>query len=404
MDANGNILALGAFSGTVDFDPGQGEAILTSTTESVFILSLSANGEFNWVRQLVSTESIFGTDMDIDGNGFMHIVGTYQGVADMNPNTDQSLLSSLSGQSTFVLVLDESGDYFHSWSIGSTSGSSDQADYGLLFPVISANSSGETLITIRLQGVVEIDPFGNGQGLTIFGPDNSYDPFLLKVNSDGSVNWIGQLAQQIRLVGVLDDSGNSYLFGSGEQGAQDIDPGNGIAPVEFEGSYEGFVASISSNGNFQWVRLLGDPAFNETSHVSSFSIHGDSSVYFSGFLGGGMDADPNESQNAILTNAANAGSIYLVKWSLDTVMWVNSTELRSSIRIWPNPSSGKWAVDQSPGDQNVTTRLLTMQGELVFERKHRGQTIREECDAASGVYRYQVISGTDSFSTLVVVE
>src|SRR4051812_33771921 len=50
LDANGNVYTLGTFSGTVDFDPGQGIANATSTgTNAVFVQKLDASGNFLWV-------------------------------------------------------------------------------------------------------------------------------------------------------------------------------------------------------------------------------------------------------------------------------------------------------------------------------------------------------------------
>ena len=54
-DGSGNVYTVGPVNGIVDFDPGRGSVLLTASDDEVFILKLTAAGDFAWVRQLSGT-------------------------------------------------------------------------------------------------------------------------------------------------------------------------------------------------------------------------------------------------------------------------------------------------------------------------------------------------------------
>ena len=67
VDDSGNIYVTGAFSGTVDFDPGSGTLALTAIQGyDIFIQKLDLYGNLIWVKQIEGTGiDDRGSDMDI---------------------------------------------------------------------------------------------------------------------------------------------------------------------------------------------------------------------------------------------------------------------------------------------------------------------------------------------------
>ncbi len=51
VDAAGNVYMTGYFTDTVDFDPSESEALLSSTSGRSFVASYSSAGELNWAKQ-----------------------------------------------------------------------------------------------------------------------------------------------------------------------------------------------------------------------------------------------------------------------------------------------------------------------------------------------------------------
>ena len=57
LDDNGNIYTFGAFSGTVDFDPGIDVSNLTAqATYDIFVSKLDASGNFQWAKRIGGSE------------------------------------------------------------------------------------------------------------------------------------------------------------------------------------------------------------------------------------------------------------------------------------------------------------------------------------------------------------
>ena len=62
LDANENVYTVGKYRNTVDFDPGSGAVLLTSSGESdIFIQKLDANGSLLWVKSIEVTVSTMRT-------------------------------------------------------------------------------------------------------------------------------------------------------------------------------------------------------------------------------------------------------------------------------------------------------------------------------------------------------
>lgn len=81
LDAGGNILVGGYFGGKVDFDPGPDHYFLG--TGALFILSLSSEGRFSWVRTIQSgnTDWLFeaGIDLTTDNTGNIYTAPIFGG-------------------------------------------------------------------------------------------------------------------------------------------------------------------------------------------------------------------------------------------------------------------------------------------------------------------------------------
>ncbi len=87
LDANGDVYTTGIFRGSPDFNPGPGAAILsTNGAADVFVLKLSAAGDFVWARNYggpAGNERI--QDIAIAGDA-VYTVGRFQDVVNFDPN------------------------------------------------------------------------------------------------------------------------------------------------------------------------------------------------------------------------------------------------------------------------------------------------------------------------------
>jgi len=86
LDSFGNIYTTGSFKNTVDFDPGQGIYNINSVwATDAFISKLDSNGNFLWATSIGGGAEDEGVSIELDNNGSIYTVGTFDGGVNFNP-------------------------------------------------------------------------------------------------------------------------------------------------------------------------------------------------------------------------------------------------------------------------------------------------------------------------------
>ena len=105
-DENNNIYAVGLHRLEVDFDPGPNEAIETTTNlvadRNAYILKLTANGDFIWVKTIGGDYYDGIYDLKIK-NGAITAVGGFQGEVDFNNDGTHVFNEGLNNSDIFVI-------------------------------------------------------------------------------------------------------------------------------------------------------------------------------------------------------------------------------------------------------------------------------------------------------------
>lgn len=103
LDQDNNVYTSGVFSGSVDFDPGTGSYILSSPGVSdIFISKLDPSGSFQCAGAIGGSGSNGAQCVWIDDGGDLLITGSYNGVADFDPNTNTYTLSATGTDEVFI--------------------------------------------------------------------------------------------------------------------------------------------------------------------------------------------------------------------------------------------------------------------------------------------------------------
>ena len=129
VDASGNVYTTGYFYGTADFDPGPGTFNLTSKGSSEsFISKLDAKGNFIWAKKLGLGE---GISIAVDVAGNIYTTGSFSGTADFDPGDGVFNLIAFGSKSIFISKLTSAGNFEWAkciGGIGSSSGNSIKLD------------------------------------------------------------------------------------------------------------------------------------------------------------------------------------------------------------------------------------------------------------------------------------
>ncbi len=303
-DAAANIYVTGAFSGSADFDPGPGTAILTATQpgESIFVAKYNANGTYQWAFGMGNANGANeGYFIKLDASDNLYVTGMFAGTVDFDPGPGTANLTGNGAGDIFVAKYNSSGVYQWAFKIGSTDWDRCKS--------IAVDASGNIFITGYFRLTADFDPGPGTANLTSSGAE---DIFIAKYNSSGVYQWAFNIGSQFDDHGfsiVLDGSSNIYVTGQ-FGGTADFDPGPGVANLTILTSFPGhniFVAKYNSSGIYQWAFRVGGTLDD---NAYSIAIDGSANVYITGWYQGPVDFDPGPG-----TSNLNLYGAFLAKYN-----------------------------------------------------------------------------------------
>jgi uncharacterized repeat protein (TIGR01451 family) len=263
-DSNGNIIVMGRFNYSDDFDPGSGVYNLTCYSTpgcDLFILKLDSNGNFLWVKGMsYGYDNADCRSILVDSMGNIYSAITSQGII-INGTTYPST-------NTCFIKQDSLGNYI--WIKAITGG----------WPYVNAMAldNSDNLYAIGdFQGsTADFDP---GSGIVNLPFAGGRDAFLLKLDSAGIFSWVKQFSSSGNEFGkkiAIDIANRIYVIGTFD-GTFDADPSAGTTNVTSNGYMDVFMSKYNSNGNFIWTKSLGSATYSDEAHSiivdSSFNIY-----------------------------------------------------------------------------------------------------------------------------------
>jgi len=267
VDGWGNILATGAFRGTVDF--GGGPLISEGLTD-IFVVKFDPDGNHLWSQRFgdVDYQGLSPTEVSADGEGDVIVTGGFTGTMDFGGGP----LTSVGGGDIFVAKFDADGAHLWSKQFG---------DAGMQNGLsVAADGSGNVIVTGHFFGTVD---FGSGS-FTSAGND---DVFVVKFDANGNHLWsqrFGDGGSQFGQSVAADGSGNVVVtgdfFGT-------VDFGGG--PLTSAGRADVFIAKFDANGNHLWSERFGDATGRGGNHWGEVTVDESGSVVLVGFLNGTAD-------------------------------------------------------------------------------------------------------------------
>lgn len=388
IDAQGNLYLTGHFnSPEVDFDPGIGNYKLYCFGDlDVFVLKLSPNGDFIWVKQIGGIYAEFSNDITIDNLGNIYITGKYYLTTDFDPSSSLYILNSVNQYDIYILKLNPQGVLVWAKSMGGT-----YDDEGMSLTI---DKFGNVYTTGTFNETCDFDPSQEAYNLSnIVGSNyNNKDVFISKVDSNGLFVWarsLGSISDDIGSKIIIDLNGNIVVSGR-FSGQTDFDPGIEQFMVGVAGFSDIFVVTLDSEGNYVWSTTIGGPCddyvadlesdnngnlytigtlcnvsssdydvltmkldalgnFKWTGLVGSsnvdrgFSIETDSAgnIYTSGIFQNPVDFDPGEGVSNL--TAIGNFDFFIQKLNPDNV----STQAPSTLpymSLYPNPSNGIYTL------------------------------------------------------------
>jgi hypothetical protein len=177
VSASGTVYTTGGFRGTVDFDPGNNTANLTSASPAnndAFVLKLDPQGNYAWAKRLGGASGAVASGIAFDVQGNVYTTGRFSGTADFDPDGGVTAeLMSAGATDIFVSKLDNAGNFAWAKKMGGM-----QPDEG---HSIAVDGFGNIYTTGGFMGTADFDPGSGTANLTSAGAN---DIFVSKLSPD----------------------------------------------------------------------------------------------------------------------------------------------------------------------------------------------------------------------------
>lgn len=241
LDVYGNTVMLtGWFQNNVDFDPGVGSTVLIAQNTDIYLLSLTTDGNFNWVKSFSSAMADKGMKVLFDHNGAIYLTGIFDNDIDLDPGPATNTFTADNGTNFFLLKLTAVGDF--NWARTFTGTNYNACRSIALHPNNGIVATGE------FTGTTDFDCGTGVNNLTAY---NEADIFIVYLDQNGTYRWAGSfgntgvyndLARDV----TIDAIGNIYTTGWFLE-TVDFDCGPGAAVVSSSGSEDIFLHKLNSN-------------------------------------------------------------------------------------------------------------------------------------------------------------
>ncbi len=281
IDHTGDIICVGSFNETVDFDPGRGREKLRANGESdAFVVKYTSRGDFLWARSWGGAETDVPYSVTTAPNGDVIVGGHFRETVDFDPRGTGDVRQSHGESDLFVTRLSAEGDYL--WTY--TAGGADDLDHAL---DVVAGDDNNIYVTGSFEQTVDFDEFGQGDVRRSAGFS---DIFLISLTDDGDYRWgvtVGGPSIDFGWTIALD---GSLLIAGGFSKDVDFDPGEREDVRTSSGVWDAFVARYLLDGSYAGARTFG----GELSDAArGLAVDRDGNVLVAGeFESLSMDFDP----------------------------------------------------------------------------------------------------------------
>jgi hypothetical protein len=350
VDADNNVYVAGSSSSTVNFNEGSFSMPHEGGVWDGFYAKYSADGTFRWAKKIGGTGFQRGQSVACAAQ-HVYVFGTCGGSTNANGTHDLTLPTSING--TFLCKTDTAGNVL--WLKSQTA---------------VGNMTGEAVRTLAdnvylfasFRGTVDADP---GAGVLELVPPapNSPGTLFAKLDSSGNALWAHQHQGNIHFdcIGdiAVDASGGVAVTCAIAQ-TQDYDPGPGEAIYTPVQPNDLFVARYTTDGAFQWVRMITTGQTFDT--ASGLAIDAADNVFMTGSFADSAVFDPGPLATFYSNNSSTA---FTVKYGVDLTTGTSEAPTVDDLNLMPNPTSG-WLTVTGAFEQGDQLHVVDPTGRLVM--------------------------------------
>ncbi|UCU92299.1 cadherin domain-containing protein [Hydrogenophaga taeniospiralis] len=268
VDAVGNVYVTGKLYGTVDFNGTAAGGMVQGTKDNTdaFVLKLDANGDFQWVNTVGSTDSDSGSALTVGPDGSVYLSGTYYSVQYTSgiktvttirsgAGTKLYTLPYMFGTNPFVAKFNADGSLGWAKAAATNNSGDPRVAQVALTPdgdvFVSGFAFNMTVDGFAIQtGVSASVDFGNGY-LWVVGKDGG----TKALSALGAVATNSQGIDSTTSI-ASDTSGNVYIGGHFVGPSADLDPTAGTQAFSSPNALSGYLIKLNADNAFVKAQLV----------------------------------------------------------------------------------------------------------------------------------------------------
>lgn len=405
IDDDNNILLLGSFQETVDFDPSGAEYELISDNfyGDMFFAKYSPTGNFIFAKMIASEVSADNFDHgeyaaeDSEGNIF--ICGMYDGTCDFDPDAGVTELTS-DHNVVFFAKYDADMNFLWVKSTGA-SGTETEAETHALY----LDEDENIYLAGWFKGDLNMNP-DNGDFILEHSADEAHDIFFAKYSNAGDLVWAKTIGGDGYDYARKIIAKNNKVYISGEfYSEMDFDPGSGTAKLknENEADEEMYIAVYDANGNYLHASGIDGTIFS-AAYAANLHIDESGNFYLAGYFSESADFDCTATDYSLTSNGDY--DIFLAKYdSIITLpVAIHETE-KIELEVYPNPATEFVLIDLP---QNVQETVITLfdanMRELAIHQVNEKQITIPVSQYHPGIYFLQLQNNEKIYYAKLVIE
>jgi hypothetical protein len=308
VGSDGSVVLVGAFYGSVNFDPGRSNTTLVSTTAfgfastdypDAYVMKLDADGSLVYAHQFGGPflDAAMAVALDADNNPV--VTGYFNRFADFNPGLSEFRVDARGRDDAFVMKLSTRGRLVWLTTAGGEDAERSQRESA---NDVAIDADGNIFVTGTLAGDAWFNP--RPRGITSVGQKGWTDLYVASYAPDGGFRWVQRVGAADEFAGgsAVAVAGDAVYVAGYYNGTIDADSGSGVTKLVSTGKRLGDTKSLFSDiaiwrfdrtqGVFKWVSPLRGTGYEL---IDDLQANGNV-VALSGSFYGQADFDPTSGE------------------------------------------------------------------------------------------------------------
>ncbi|NOT37631.1 MAG: T9SS type A sorting domain-containing protein [Saprospiraceae bacterium] len=304
-DSKDDVLTLGYFRSTIDFDSGSEELILKSNgSTDVFLTKMNSSGKLIWAISIGGKQQDQGISMALDKEDNIYITGTFQEAIDFNSVLPGVKITAQAFNDIFLAKLNSDGKLL--W-VKSFQGSLDDISKS-----IAIDKDNNILLCAYFQGTFKLD---SDSSLVNFSSKGGDDISIMKLDNEGNFIWAKHMGGRLDddPLGIAVDKNNNVIVCGTFNDTIDIDPGPGRLLFKEKGNIDAFFIKLNQDGEMIWAR---QQASEELMNAAGIAIDSRNNLIITGTFRSKADFNPGPGE-FFMTAPGVSGDSYVLKLDED---------------------------------------------------------------------------------------